>query len=105
MQLREREASRAVPSTKGFVARETARWLAINVAGGALLFWLAPRAVEKAGYSFAIANAVVLSAVQIHHFFVDGVIWKLKNPKVSNPLLEKPLRDPSSPHAAAAPIA
>ena len=30
---------------------------------------------------------MVLSAVQIHHFLVDGVIWKLKSPKVSSPLL------------------
>ena len=22
-----------------------------------------------------------------HHFFVDGVIWKIRNPKVASPLL------------------
>ena len=40
-----------------------------------------------AGFTLPFATAVVLSAVQIHHFFVDGVIWKLQQPAVSSPLL------------------
>jgi len=34
----------------------------------------------------ALATGVLTAAVQIHHFFVDGVIWKLRNPRVANPL-------------------
>ena len=33
--------------------------------------------------SGAVAIGVLQSTVQIHHFFVDGVIWKLKNPRIS----------------------
>ena len=25
--------------------------------------------------------------MQLHHFFVDGVIWKLKNPRVQSPTM------------------
>jgi hypothetical protein len=25
---------------------------------------------------------VVMAGVQIHHFFVDGVIWKIRNPRI-----------------------
>ena len=34
-----------------------------------------------------IAEPIVITAVQIHHFFVDGVIWKLRNPSVGSPML------------------
>jgi hypothetical protein len=30
---------------------------------------------------------VTIAVVQIHHFFVDGVIWKLKRKTVSSPLM------------------
>jgi hypothetical protein len=30
---------------------------------------------------------VILCGVQIHHFFVDGVIWKLKKKSVASPLM------------------
>jgi hypothetical protein len=42
---------------------------------------------ESTGASAAFVTGVILSAVQIHHFFVDGVIWKLKSPAVSSPLM------------------
>ena len=43
-----------------------------------VLFWLLPRLGGSAGFTLPFATAVILSAVQIHHFFVDGVIWKLE---------------------------
>ena len=53
----------------------------------AVLFYILPQLAAAAGSPIRFAEPVILSAVQIHHFFVDGVIWKLKNPKVSSPLL------------------
>ena len=56
------------------------RWAAINVVGGATLFYFLPHAL-----AFVLARpvpfsiGVTIAAVQIHHFFVDGVIWKLKS--------------------------
>ena len=36
--------------------------------------------------------AVTSAAVQLHHFFVDGVIWKLANPRVRSPLMANVVR-------------
>lgn len=86
MQMGERYASSSPPSPKRFLLSESAKWALVNVAGGAVLFWVLPRVGERAGFELPFASAVILAAVQIHHFFVDGVIWKLKNPRVSSPL-------------------
>jgi len=87
VQLKEKLDSRALAPSQRFVVWESARWVVLNVAGGALLFWALPRLGASAGFSLGFATAVVFAGVQIHHFFVDGVIWKLKNPRVSSPLL------------------
>ena len=87
MQLRERrEVGALAPDGRG-VLSETGRWWILNVVGGALLFWALPEATRALGVPRAAAGPVLFAAVQIHHFFVDGVIWKLRNPKVSAPLL------------------
>ena len=39
------------------------------------------------GVQIGYATGIVLAAIQIHHFFVDGVIWKLKSSSVSSPLM------------------
>jgi hypothetical protein len=87
MQLKERVDERGGAPTPRFLFSESARWYILNFIGGALLFWALPKMAERAGWMPGFAEAVLLSSVQIHHFFVDGVIWKLKNPKVSSPLL------------------
>lgn len=87
MQLGERAAVTMPEKPKRFMVSESARWIILNVIGGAFLFWLLPRLGARAGFELPFATAVILSAVQIHHFFVDGVIWKLKNPRVSSPLM------------------
>ena len=55
----------------------SAWWFAVNVVGGVGLFWLLPRVGTIGGASLGVATAIMLTVVQIHHFFVDGVIWKL----------------------------
>ncbi len=86
MQLKERLDDGALAPSRRYVARETGRWGAVNVLIGIVLFWALPRlAAPEVG--LALATAVIIAAVQIHHFFVDGVIWKLRNPRVSSPLL------------------
>jgi hypothetical protein len=87
MQLNERVTEHSLAPTKKFAFLESSRWLLINIAGGAVLFYYLPRMAAAAGSPPMFAEGVILSAVQIHHFFVDGVIWKLKNPKVGSPLL------------------
>ena len=87
MQLKEQlDESGARPSPR-FVWWETARWGVGILIGGAILFWVLPRVFAFGGYPQQIAEPIVITAVQIHHFFVDGVIWKLRNPAVGSPLL------------------
>ncbi len=87
MQLKEKlDRTKAAPS-RGYVVAESSRWGALNFIGGALLFYGIPRFVSGSGISLEFATGVVISAVQIHHFFVDGVIWKLERQSVSSPLM------------------
>jgi len=88
VQLSERLDREPARSSRRVVGFESARWFSINVAGGALLFWVLPRVFSWGGeIDFLFASGVVLAGVQIHHFFVDGVIWKLRDPSVSSPLM------------------
>lgn len=100
----------AAPSPR-FVSQESAQWILANVLGGFVLFWGLPHAATfVGGYDLNLTTAVFFAAIQIHHFFVDGVIWKLKNPRVLSPLLVNldelvrgsPLHRPAAPLPAVA---
>lgn len=86
LQLKLKMDTKHIPPSKKYAVGESLRWFAINVAGGILLFYLLPKTGEVFGYTSVFSIAVVYAAIQIHHFFVDGVIWKLKNRTVSHPL-------------------
>jgi hypothetical protein len=73
------------PSTR-YVWTETARWGAIIGAWGFILFWGLPHIGAWFGKPMAFSTAVMLAAIQVHHFFVDGVIWRLRNPAARSPL-------------------
>jgi hypothetical protein len=60
--------------------------MAINIAGGYALFWALPRLGSHFGQPLVFSTAVMLAGIQIHHFFVDGVIWRLHNPAARSPL-------------------
>lgn len=79
MELKENRSGR----TAGQI---TVVWSAVNFLGGAGLFWALPNACHSFGVPLDLALAVLIAGIQIHHFFVDGVIWKLRNPRVANPL-------------------
>jgi hypothetical protein len=100
MQIGETLSSRRPADRRQFVIVESVRWAAFNLVGGMLLFWVLPRVGQRAGFTLPFATAVIISAVQIHHFFVDGVIWKLRNPKVSSPLMSSVGELISAPAAA-----
>jgi hypothetical protein len=87
MQLKERLAASGAVGSKSFVLWESSKWYLLNLVGGALLFGLIPRAATRLGFALEFTQPVLFAAIQIHHFFVDGVIWKLRNPNVGNPLL------------------
>ena len=70
-----------------YVVRESARWGVLNIVGGAILFFMLPHLMAETGVELMFATGIVLAGVQLHHFFVDGVIWKLKNPRVQSPTM------------------
>jgi len=85
-------AERQTPGARGglWVSLVSARWFGVNVLGGALLFYSLPKWVGAwvggPGASGGLVAGVVLAAVQIHHFIVDGVIWKLQSMGAKTPL-------------------
>jgi len=79
MELKENHSGR----TAGQI---TIAWGTANILCGAALFLVLPRTVAAFGVPLDLALGVIIAGVQIHHFFVDGVIWKLRNPRVANPL-------------------
>ncbi len=87
MQLKQKIDVHEIKPSKPYVLKETVRWGCIIFVGGVLQFWVLPRLGTLAGYNLLIAEPIMIAAVQLHHFFVDGVIWKLRNPNVSSPLL------------------
>ena len=86
LQLGQRANSTGAAPSSRFVARESLRWVAIIVLGGYAMFWLLPQIGAQLGRSMAFSTAIVLAGLQLHHFFVDGVIWRLRNEGVRSPL-------------------
>jgi hypothetical protein len=80
LHLQERRLEGAPRSLAG-AAKETARWGGWSLAGYLVLFLALPKLLsELTGLSFFFTTAVFTGGVQLHHFFVDGVIWRLRTP-------------------------
>jgi hypothetical protein len=58
---------------------EALRWGTRNIIGGVLLFIGIPLLFVWLPLPFLTVFGIVAAAVNIHHFFVDGVIWKLRD--------------------------
>jgi hypothetical protein len=78
------DRTHAQPSLS-YVLWESLRWGVVIFAGGAILFELLPYLGDRLNLVFA--GGIITVGVQIHHFFVDGVIWKLRSKSVSSPLM------------------
>lgn len=64
------------------------RYYATQVAVGLGLFIFLPFVLTSAGAGPRIlVTAVVISILNLHHFILDGAIWKLRSPTVRQPLL------------------
>lgn len=61
-----------------FLATTSLKWMIINILGGAILFYAVPRSISRLGWDLAFCNAVFFVAFQLHHFIIDGVIWRLR---------------------------
>lgn len=66
----------------------SSKWYVINVFFGAVLFYCLPRfGAAVSGHSLLFAEGVIIATVQIQHFLADGVIWRLREPRVASPLM------------------
>jgi hypothetical protein len=87
VQLKEKMDLQGIRPSLRYVLTETGRWGGLNILIGAVIFWMVPRLMAESGMQLSFALGIVTAAIQIHHFFVDGVIWKLKNKNVASPLM------------------
>ena len=69
------------------IRTEAVRWSVRNIIGGVLLFLGIPALLSWLQLPFLTVAGIVAAAVNIHHFFVDGVIWKLRDASSSSALL------------------
>ncbi len=64
------------------------RYWALLLLGGMALFIPVPWAASLIGHvDFTSSALIVAAAVNIHHFVLDGVVWKLRDPRVSQALV------------------
>ena len=72
-------------------------YFAVLVAGGIALFvpgpWLASRLFH---YDFAASFLIFTALVNIHHFILDGAIWKLRDSRIAGLLLNSRERVPDA---------
>lgn len=69
------------------VRAEALRWGTRNIVGGVLLFIGIPLLFSWVPLPFLTVAGIVAAAVNIHHFFVDGVIWKLRDASNASALM------------------
>ena len=69
------------------VRAEALRWGARNITGGVLLFIGLPLCFAWLPLPFLTIAGIIAAAVNVHHFFVDGVIWKLRDSSNSSALM------------------
>lgn len=87
MQMRERQVAAGREGSASMLLRETAIWGAGIFVIGVLMFRLSGEVVAVLfGVPALTGIAIMTAAFQLHHFFVDGVIWKLRNPAVRGAL-------------------
>jgi len=69
------------------IGAEARRWGTRNILGGMLLFIGLPAAFSWLPLPLMTTAGIFAAAVNIHHFFVDGVIWKLRDAATSAALM------------------
>lgn len=94
LQLKEKMDMQKITPSVGYVVKESVRWGTINLVLGVILFTAIPyglhyvlKNVFELDYPYVFVLGIMIAGVQVHHFFVDGVIWKLKKKTVSSPLM------------------
>jgi hypothetical protein len=88
MHLAERAQIQSQNKSSINVFKETGIWYVGVVFIGYMLFQGFPRLISMFfGLPVNMTEGVFIAGVQLHHFIVDGVIWKLRHKFVSSPLM------------------
>lgn len=74
------EINRYTPESK---ISHMAFYLAVLLFVSALIFVIFPASMEE---GYLVYSQVIVSAINIHHFYIDGCIWKISNPIVRDEL-------------------
>jgi tetratricopeptide (TPR) repeat protein len=68
------------------------------IVGGVALFLPGPWIASYAGhFDFTSSMLIATAVVNIHHFILDGVVWKLRDPRVAQALVDSGLNAAPSP--------
>ena len=67
----------AVPGNHGSRAGHALRFYAASLVLGYVLFQLLPRGTQELGFGAADSALLVVAVINLHHFIVDGFIWRL----------------------------
>ena len=81
---------------RGFSSYLTKAFVFGNAVWATPLVLFGPDTLGRPDYGGGLALCVA-AAVNLHHFIVDGAIWKLRNPKVAAVLLHSQSSDPIEP--------
>jgi len=66
-----------------------AKYFGILILLGGFLFEAVPRALIIVGIEVGLAYAAVLAFINLHHYMIDGVIWKLRKPEIRQALIDQ----------------
>ena len=78
----------------GSAAWRMGKYFATLIAGGIALFICGPWIVSYTfHYDFTVSFLIFTALVNIHHFMLDGAIWKLRDTRVASVLVDKGLVD------------
>jgi len=83
MQLKLRIDAKGAEHSWVWIRAEAARWGFRNIVGGVLLFIGLPALFSWLPFPLMTTAGIIAAAINIHHFFVDGVIWKLRDARTS----------------------
>ncbi|MBX9720796.1 MAG: hypothetical protein K2X81_05345 [Candidatus Obscuribacterales bacterium] len=67
-------------ATDSFASKQNFEYWGTLVFGGIAIYLVIPLLCNKFAVPFQVAAAAVFCAVNLHHFVVDSMIWKLRDP-------------------------
>jgi tetratricopeptide (TPR) repeat protein len=80
------------------------RYLAVLMVGGVFLWLGAARVLSQVfAVDYGISFLIMLSLINIHHFVVDGAIWKLRDGRIARLLISPATSTSGAEKSAAAP--